>query len=311
MDTIKVRMEVDREMAIRAGFNRAGTVDVPLPDDLTAEQREIVLSLPVDYNGIFDLTTLPWIDGKRYDSVNVPFVLPPVPDSTATSLKVQLDAYPAAVARYRQALADQVSTYATVVLKEMRFAQFADRIDTLKAFLSPDKAAELERLRERLEAKRRAERERAERIEQEQRERKAAAERERAQVKQAEQAKQAEWIEQHGSPRLRRLLKEGIECGAVYRDERRALERPDWLDWREDGYDCKSPRNPPQGAIDLLDRARVTDPGCGLWYYTREAVEDDGYGPVELDREYGYLVLGEFMGRDVVYKDRFVVGEDD
>ena len=47
MDTIKLHFIVDRDAAIRAGQIRAGETTVPLPDDLTPEQRETVLGLPV------------------------------------------------------------------------------------------------------------------------------------------------------------------------------------------------------------------------------------------------------------------------
>ena len=64
-----------------------------------------------------------------------------------------------------------------------------------------------------------------------------------------------EWIEEHGSRRLRRCLAEGIECQAIYRDERIALELPGWEYGAVLG--AQEARNPPEEALDLLDAARA------------------------------------------------------
>ena len=65
-----------------------------------------------------------------------------------------------------------------------------------------------------------------------------------------------EKFELHGSDRLKRLVKEEIECERTYRDERLAAEYPDWR-WikKVQGVD-EQPRNAPLEAIDLLDSAR-------------------------------------------------------
>ena len=59
---------------------------------------------------------------------------------------------------------------------------------------------------------------------------------------------------------------------------------------------------PPQEALDLLDRARVSEPECDLWYYTWEQ---------DYWKEYGYLVTSEFMGKRIVFKNRIKTGTDE
>lgn len=302
MDTIKLRFIVDRDAAIRAGQTRAGETTVPLPDDLTPEQRETVLGLPVNAYGIFDLTIPPRIDGKRYDQFKVEWKLPSASDDTATSVKVLLDAYPTAVAEYRQRLVALAVGLARACLKEGTFGGWGDRLEELSALLPADLAAQLEGLRERIKAEQKAERERRERVEAEERERRAVEKRAAEEKKRIEEAERLAWIEEHGSPRLRRLVKEKFAHQAVYRDERLAIERPDWEWENDDSLTWTDPRNPPVEALELLDRARVSEPECDLWYYTWD---------VACYRQYGYLVTSEYMGKRIVFKDRIKTGTDE
>lgn len=108
----------------------------------------------------------------------------------------------------------------------------------------------------------------------------------------------ADWIAEHGSERLRRLVAEGIEHDAVYRDERLAVDRPgwDWLadsDWGE--ASLAEPRNASEAALRLLDRARKSDPAAHLQYFVLQQDDDT------TDR--GYVVVTEFLGRDIVWND--------
>jgi hypothetical protein len=116
------------------------------------------------------------------------------------------------------------------------------------------------------------------------------------------------WVAEHGSERLKRLLQEGIEHRAVYLDERLALERKGWrwdtavLGNRQD------PRNPPDEALELLDRARETLPegegGLVFWVVEEcsgECSDFDEGCPGFHDGWRGYAVVSEFLGRDIVF----------
>lgn len=147
----------------------------------------------------------------------------------------------------------------------------------------------------------------AERREAERREREACEERKRQYAEAAakahaivaaDRAKRNEWIARHGSDRLKRCAAEEIECDAVYRDERLAIERPDWQ-WTDCCQgDGDEPRNPPAEAFSILDGARQTDPDAVLRYWTVTA--RDRYHD-EDGEEHFYVAVGEFLGREVVY----------
>lgn len=118
----------------------------------------------------------------------------------------------------------------------------------------------------------------------------------------AEHAAMAAWAEEHGSTRLRRSLAEGIECAAVYRDERLAAERPGWQ-WANDvAGEYDDPRNPPESALDLLDVARQHDPQATLvWWTDEHSCTEDCYGRdcPEYDRR-EYACVATFMDREIV-----------
>jgi hypothetical protein len=123
----------------------------------------------------------------------------------------------------------------------------------------------------------------------------AEADRQQQAEKEAAAADQRSWIEAHGSPRLRRLLIEQIEHGAVYRDERLAYELPQWVfDSNELTSDLAEPRNPPQTALDLLDRARTSRPAAKLLYWTRNARYEHGEEIAPAAR--GYAATDQFLG---------------
>jgi hypothetical protein len=128
----------------------------------------------------------------------------------------------------------------------------------------------------------------------------AATEAAKAAAVEADAAQKRAWIEQHGSPRLRRMLAENIEHGATYRDERLTMERPGW-EWmdRDEARSMDEPRNPPEAAFALLDAARATEPAAVLRYYARDEDRD-------------YAVTAEFLGRAIVWRDRLALpGEDE
>lgn len=151
------------------------------------------------------------------------------------------------------------------------------------------------------------------------------AEAERAERKAEEQrraeAERADWIGQHGSERLRRLAREGIELRAVYRDERLAHECPGWR-WGEAVLGSgDEPRNAPEEALVFLDEARAALPEglrdqAQLRYWVVEAcddecplsaehdydeVDEDGSCPGLHDGWRGYAVTAPYLGRVIVY----------
>lgn len=137
--------------------------------------------------------------------------------------------------------------------------------------------------------------------------RQAADKAAKEQAKEQAKAARAAWIAEYGSPRLQRLLAEGIEHRAVYRDERLALER---VGWRWDSKvlgDGEEPRNPPESALELLDQARATEPTARLVYWVVEACESEHYYhdedrcPGYHEGWRGYAAVAEFLGRKIVY----------
>ncbi len=105
------------------------------------------------------------------------------------------------------------------------------------------------------------------------------------------------WILVYGSERLKLCLSEGAECGALYRDERLALERPDWA-WesRARGKGLP-PRNPREEAFVLLEQARKTAPDAEMVYWTVRREGEEG------DRLIwrGCICRAVFLGRNILY----------
>jgi hypothetical protein len=73
-----------------------------------------------------------------------------------------------------------------------------------------------------------------------------------------------QWIADHGSSHLQRLVAEGIECTATYAEEWLARERPDWRTYRSREGAVNPPHDPPAAALDLLDAARKGEPEARL-----------------------------------------------
>lgn len=124
------------------------------------------------------------------------------------------------------------------------------------------------------------------------------------------------WIRDYGSDRLRRHVEHGIECASIYRDERMAAERPNWVlvdNWCA-GHDPRTteikfdvPRNIKEiEALDMLDAARKDDPDCVLNHY--RALCEDAAGATVL-KERGYCLTSKFLGRDIVCTVTVPAGE--
>jgi hypothetical protein len=136
---------------------------------------------------------------------------------------------------------------------------------------------------------------------------KAEREAEKAERKAGEEVARREindWIGSHGSNRLKRIVKEGIEHKAVYRDERLALDRPGWewlgalLGTTDDA------RNPPEEAFITLDEARKLCPGADLQRYTVEHEHDENCCGENDCPEYdhsSYVAEDRFLGEYIVY----------
>lgn len=117
-------------------------------------------------------------------------------------------------------------------------------------------------------------------------------------------AERSAWINQHGSTRLKRMLKEDIECNAVYRDERLAADRPGWVRLQSLPGVTKDPRNPPEDSFSLLDEARKVDPESYLQWYV-ETHEHDEYCMYDTDEcpEYDrkeYVAEAEYLDEYIV-----------
>lgn len=111
------------------------------------------------------------------------------------------------------------------------------------------------------------------------------------------------WGMEHGSPRLQACIQEGIECRAIYRDERLALERPGWAWADEMRGEGDEPRNPPAEAFDTLREARKLDPEASMSWWVVSWDEDlDGEEDEDRDcRWVGYVAEAFFLGREIVF----------
>ena len=114
------------------------------------------------------------------------------------------------------------------------------------------------------------------------------------------------WVAAHGSKRLKRIIEEGFEFTAVYRDERLAMEKPNWkfskqwgkdmLSNKVDRFEFLMPRNPPESALDLLESAREVDPNVELYYVQLYAKANS-----KLKSPGFYALISTFMGEEIVW----------
>lgn len=133
-------------------------------------------------------------------------------------------------------------------------------------------------------------------------EREAAAAAAKAAAEERETAARNEWIAAHGSARLRRLVAENIECAAVYRDERLALDRPEW---RYDDNSIRGAaeeiRNASEEALAILDEARKTATDAKLVYWVADEETDDD-GEFEYEEFRGAVCVATFLDRQIVFR---------
>lgn len=299
---LTIMSRIDVAEALRRGHSvqpdSRGRVPVIIPADLPEEDRRLI----ADHL---------YRDGEVM-TIAVPEIMPVLPEPTPAGV---IEAILAGRRRQQAAQAEQQAHREAAVARAIEHIRArrvreitqsvivdGERVEYLIAYPSdegfgycsaydyvpPDWRAEYDRWRADLRAANDAARIRAEEIA-----------RIRAEVREAAQAAEAAerraWIEAHGSPRLRRLLAEGIEHLAVYRDERLAVERPGWC-WLDDvdDVDLDEPRNAPEEALDLLDVARATAPDATLAYYVT------GTG------ERGYIARATYLDRDIVTVQRVV-----
>ncbi|MFM7012523.1 MAG: hypothetical protein ACKO0Z_24870 [Betaproteobacteria bacterium] len=107
-----------------------------------------------------------------------------------------------------------------------------------------------------------------------------------ANLQAAKKQERLDWTAEHGSDRLRACVAEGIECEAIYMDERLEHDFPESgplgkvIFDRHDLPQWSDPRNPPMHALELLATAKATvaDLGydCELQYYVDDN-DDSGY----------------------------------
>lgn len=135
----------------------------------------------------------------------------------------------------------------------------------------------------------------------------ARKEQEAADKRVAAQARQQEienWIRQHGSERLQRMLKEELPVNTVYHEERLAMDRPGWKFYSNVLGSTSDPINPPMKAFELLDEARKVDPESYLQYYTEgwtDDDEDEWYEDRPKHKVAKYVAESFFLGERVVY----------
>jgi hypothetical protein len=315
-----IHSRLDVAEALRRGYpiqpDRHGYVAVTVPDDVDAEARALIAAHLYEHGGRFTIAT--------------PTIAPALPEPTVAGLVEVLRAAQAAeeeAARAREAKLAAAIEQARTIIRERRsmvrdiYVGYADGehieykhryvadVDAyfwseLEPHLSEAERAALAAWREELEADNAARRAAAQARVDAWLAAQRAAEEEAA-------AERAQWIERHGSSRLKRLVAEKIEHEAVYRDERLAIDRPGW-EWEPVPMRLSEPRNPPEAALDLLDAARKTDPAATLAYYAiyRPAEDDemeeaDRHGNVVAER--GYVARAEFLGKPIVTTARVTV----
>lgn len=120
----------------------------------------------------------------------------------------------------------------------------------------------------------------------------------------------AQWAAEFGSDRLKACVANGWECGAVYGDERLAVEYPGWQFDGEHLPGWREPRNPPADAIALFEKAKATVPDDAintveLVYWT--STDDDG----ETVSGYAVTCSPDWSDTNLVYGYNGPVEDDD
>jgi hypothetical protein len=316
-DQLILHCRIDQAEALRRGYACGANASIAIPSDLGPEDRELIAASLITINGG------PALDGN-----------PTLPEPTVAGIvealrkraaqKAEREAA-AEAARLRKrhetiaAIRDRTETKSveTVYSRTLDAAVYSSgtryhvvRYTRVWPDVSTMDLAADDPLREEIAAWREdCERRNAVAKAEAEAEAERLAQESEAQIA-ARRAKREAWIAEHGSARLRRLVQEGIEYRAVYRDERLALERPGWQWLAIPESDLAEPRNAPEAALALLDEARASVPEgttVALHYYRTERQEpnpdyDSDYDPPSEDYDTGYVVTGKFLGRDIMYR---------
>jgi hypothetical protein len=289
-------VRLNRQAAIAAGRNVEGdkiTLDIDV-SALSAAHRSALSAALTDRNGMLEVGS---VGGKS-------IVLDdPTPEALVAAIDAALAEEAEVKTKHEHAIADAVAKIAAaddatllanwsdpygapdfIWLGISSNHPYAEVCKRAQARLEPLKTARQAELAAELEA------------------RKAAMQAINAQNKAAAEAAAAAksaWIAEHGSDRLKRLAKEGIEHGAVYRDERLAIDHPGWI-W-DDTDDWGEPRNAPVEALDLLDRARASIPEAVLKYACTKPDDDDDDDDGDGDT-HEYVAAARYVGRWIIMR---------
>lgn len=106
--------------------------------------------------------------------------------------------------------------------------------------------------------------------------------------KEAREREQQEWIEQYGSPRLRKAVAASYNCQRLYVTERAAVEYPSFIVDFDDEADWKERRGPSEVALDL---AAQYEKASVVWLTHPVCWPDEEWQPREA------VVLRGFLGK--------------
>lgn len=123
-------------------------------------------------------------------------------------------------------------------------------------------------------------------------------------VKSAAANDRSGWIELNGSDRLKKCSAEGIQCDAIYRDERLASERPGWCWYDQCVGASDAPRNPDSEAFEMLEDARKFDAESEMYFHTVSAYDefdDDGFTGERNNGWRGYTAEAMFQGKRITF----------
>ena len=310
-----ILVDVNIQEALRRGQTRGGRIQLPvtdiLLDMLSIEEREEAASYTVPATLTTDeqKRSRSWLPASGLDATDISEALR---QKRATRLEAEKRAKQTAEANRRE----QAERHAARVA-EAKSASLDALIDSfwgqggVRQFRPrPFFSAGIEHIKDagRLEeVQAECDRRNAEAAQ-----RREAAKQEELARMEREAAERKEWIFAHGSDRLKRLVEENIEHTAVYLDERLAVERPGWRWTKDVRGDEDEPRNVPESALDLLDKARASvpedeRPDVELVYWVVEACgsehdfHEDDICPGHHDGWRGYAAKDIFMGHDVIF----------
>lgn len=327
---MKVQVKIDKNAALKAGLDRHGPVIVEVPaaalsDQMREELANYADSGQADY-ALGDEVRLQSHVRSELSNVDLsPAVtfLRGTPDEVATWLTSAANLRERALRAYRNKQQSEESGALEKLLAILRERKTRSRDETVWSsglrgqyqYLSPadDLGMRLNSAADRLQLEDRSPQKPPEWLAWEREldaanaAAKAACERELAERAAAIKADEergekeiSEWIEQHGSRRLKLSHKEGIECGGVYRAERLAHDLPGWSYTKTTPGAYDEPRNPPEEAFDVLEQARKQLPAATLQRWTikeSDVCQDSDEDGVNWR---GYVAIGEFLGREVV-----------